>query len=68
MQHPVERPLAARPTVIEVAGEPLGIVIRSGTGFRFVAVKLPVFGIDGQIFDTIEAARSAATAAIAAAA
>jgi hypothetical protein len=63
MQHPVERPLAQRPIVIEVGGEPLGVAIPKDGKFRFVAVKLPVFTIDGQEFDTLEAARAAATAA-----
>lgn len=67
MQHPVDKPLAARPIVIEVHGEPLGIVVPSGRQYRFVAVKLPVFGIDGMMFDTIEDARRAAGSAVTAA-
>jgi hypothetical protein len=62
MQHtPSGRPQDQRPIVIEVEGEPLGVVVPSGEGFRFLAVKLPVFGIDGQTFETIEAATAAAT-------
>lgn len=65
MQHtPVDRPVAAKPILIEVEGEPLGVVVPSGEAFRFLAVKLPVFSIDGHIFDTIEDARQAANAAI----
>lgn len=62
MQHtPSGRPQDQRPIVIEVEGEPLGVVVPAGRGFRFLAVKLPVFAIDGQTFDTIEAATAAAT-------
>jgi hypothetical protein len=65
MQHtPVDRPVAAKPILIEVQGEPLGVVVPSGEAFRFLAVKLPVFSIDGQIFDTVDDARRAADAAI----
>ena len=64
MEHPVERPIEARPTVIEVHGEPLGVVVPTGERFRFVAVKLPVFGIDGMLFDSVEDARRAADAAV----
>ena len=67
MEHPVERPIAARPTVIEVHGEPLGVVIPSGERFRFLAVKLPVFAIDGVLYDSVEDARRAANAAVTAA-
>ena len=67
MQHPVERPIEAKPIVIEVRGEPLGVVVRTGAQFRFLAVKLPVFGIDGQVFSSIEEARAAASAAMRAA-
>lgn len=67
MQHPVERPIEAKPIVIEVDGEPLGVVVAAGDNFRFLAVKLPVFAIDGQIFETIEEARIAASAAVEAA-
>lgn len=65
MQHPVERPPAARPIVIEVGGEPLGVAVPSGGKYRFVAVKLPVFAIDGQEFESLEAAQAAASSAIA---
>jgi hypothetical protein len=65
MQHPVERPIEAKPIVIEVSGEPLGVVIPAGDGYRFLAVKLPVFAIDGKVFASIEAARLAAGAAAA---
>jgi len=67
MQHPVERPVGARPIVIEVAGEPIGVVVPAGESFRFMAVKLPVFAIDGNIYASIEEARTAASAAMKAA-
>ena len=64
MQHmPSGRPVDQRPIVIEVEGEPLGVVIPAAEGFRFLAVKLPVFAIDGQMFETVEAATAAATTA-----
>lgn len=64
MQHtPSGRPQDQRPIVIEVEGEPIGVVIPGAGGFRFLAVKLPVFAIDGETFDSIEAATAAATTA-----
>ena len=65
MQHTVERPVAAKPVVIEVRGEPLGVVVPTGESFRFVAVKLPVFAIDGRIFGSVDEARAAASAVMA---
>lgn len=59
-QQSISRPQSPRPIAIEVAGEPLGVVVPSGEGYRFLAVRLPAFGIDGQLFDTVEAARRAA--------
>jgi hypothetical protein len=58
------RAKAVRPIIVEVAGEPQGIVVPENGGFRFVAVRLPAFAIDGQHFETIEAARRAASAAL----
>lgn len=61
MQHtPVDRPVAARPITIDVAGEPVGVVVPSADGFKFLAVKFPVFAIDGEIFASVDAARRAA--------
>ncbi|HEY4199542.1 MAG TPA: hypothetical protein VGM83_03190 [Devosiaceae bacterium] len=54
-----------KPIVIEVSGEPLGVVVPHPEGFRFLAVKFPVFGIDGHTFETVEAARLAATEIVA---
>lgn len=49
-----------KPIVISVAGEPQGVVVPNGSDYRFMAVKLGVFPLDGQIFASIEAARDAA--------
>ncbi len=66
MQHShADRPVAARPVLIDVDGEPLGVVVRDGERFRFLAVKLPVFAIDGNVFDTVAEAQAAAQAAVA---
>jgi len=53
-----------KPIVISVAGEPQGVVIPNGADFRFMAVKLGVFPLDGQVFESIEAARAAARAVV----
>jgi hypothetical protein len=64
MQHTVERALDQRPIVIEVSGEPQGVVVPAAGRFRFVAVKLPVFAIDGREFGSVEEAQAAAKAAV----
>jgi hypothetical protein len=53
-----------RPTVIEVGGEPLGVVVPEADGYRFLAVKLPAFPIDGQHFPNIELAHLAVANAV----
>jgi hypothetical protein len=60
----VNRASALRPIVIEVAGEPQGIVVPHDGGYRFVAVRLPAFAIDGQQFESVEKAHVAVTAAV----
>lgn len=60
----VDRANALRPIVIEVAGEPQGIVVPHQGGYRFVAVRLPAFAIDGYQFETLEKAHFAVTAAV----
>ena len=68
MQHPfVDRPNENRPTTIEVAGEPLGVVIPDPQGFRFLAVRFQAFSLDGHTFESIEAAQAAVSEAVAAA-
>ncbi len=60
MQHIVAQPALLKPIAIDVGGEPLGVVIPSAEGFRFLAVRLPVFPLDGVVFPTVEAAQRAA--------
>jgi hypothetical protein len=65
MQHQsFSRPQAPKPIAIEVDGEPLGVVVPADEGFRFLAVRLSAFVVDGQIFTTVEAARDAVTEAV----
>jgi len=64
MQHTSAQPPLQKPIAIEVAGEPQGVVIPSAEGFRFMAVRLPVFPLDGVIFESIEAAEAAAAIAL----
>lgn len=63
-ENSLNRAKALKPIVIEVGGEPQGVVVPNEHGFRFLAVRLPAFSIDGQQFATIEKARFAATAAV----
>lgn len=68
MQHPfVDKPNGNKPVTIAVDGEPLGVVIPDPEGVRFLAVRFNAFGIDGQIFSSVEAAQIAAMEAVAAA-
>ena len=60
----LDRASALRPIVIEVAGEPQGIVVPHEGGYRFVAVRLPAFAIDGHQFETVEKAHFAVKAAV----
>lgn len=65
MQHQsISRPQAPKPIAIEVDGEPLGVVVPADEGYRFLAVRLNAFAIDGQIFTTVEAARDAVSEAV----
>ena len=60
MQHQTfSRPPSSRPVTIEVDGEPLGVVVPSDEGYRFLAVRLSAFALDGQTFETIDTARIA---------
>lgn len=56
--------LTARPVAIEVDGEPLGVVVPADEGFRFLAVRLSAFPIDGRTFESVEAARMALDRAV----
>lgn len=65
MQHAhVDKPNDSRPITIEVAGEPQGVVIPGDDGFRFLAVRLDAFPIDGQVFPSLDAARAAVQGAL----
>lgn len=63
MQH-FEKPKSARPIAIDIDGEPKGVLVSLDPGFRFVAVKLDAFGVDGQVFETVEAAEAAVRGAL----
>ena len=60
----LDRAKAHKPIVIEVAGEPLGVVVPHAQGYSFLAVKLPAFFIDGQHFDSVEQAHLAVSKAV----
>jgi len=65
MQHQTfSRPPTSKPIAIEVDGEPLGVVVPADEGYRFLAVRLNAFAVDGRIFTTIEAARDAVSAVV----
>lgn len=65
MQHPfVDKSEENRPVTIEVDGEPLGVVVPAPDGFRFLAVRYNAFAMDGHIFASVEAARSAVSEAV----
>ncbi|MBJ3785949.1 hypothetical protein [Devosia sediminis] len=53
-----------RPIVIEVAGEPQGVIVPAEGGYKFVAVKLPAFAMDGHLFPSIETAHLAVSRAV----
>jgi hypothetical protein len=57
-------PPTGRPIAIEVDGEPLGVVVPSDEGYRFLAVRYVAFPLDGQIFESVEEARNTLGAAI----
>ncbi|WP_055047312.1 hypothetical protein [Devosia sp. A16] len=60
MQHAhFEKPHSAKPIAVDIDGEPKGVLVAHDAGFRFLAVKLDAFGVDGQVFATIEAAEAA---------
>ena len=49
----ITRPPATRPIAIEIDGEPLGVVVPSDEGYRFLAVRYQAFALDGQVFETV---------------
>jgi hypothetical protein len=65
MQHVhVEKPTGNKPITIEVGGEPLGVVVPEAGGYRFLAVRFNAFAIEGRLFDSVDAARQAASEAL----
>ena len=64
LENNIARARADKPIVIEVGGEPLGVVVPHAEGFRFLAVKLPAFAVDGQHFATIALAHLAVADAV----
>jgi hypothetical protein len=65
MQHQtISRPPTPKPVAIEVDGEPLGVVVPADEGYRFLAVRLNAFAVDGRIFTSVEAARDAVSAIV----
>jgi hypothetical protein len=65
MQHQtISRPPSLRPIAIEIDGEPLGVVVPSDEGYRFLAVRFSAFALDGKIFESVEEARNLIAAAI----
>jgi hypothetical protein len=65
MQHQtISRPPSSRPIAIEIDGEPLGVVVPSDEGYRFLAVRFSAFALDGKTFESVEEARTAIGAAI----
>ncbi len=50
----------SEPFVVEVWGEPVGIVLREGNTFRFYAAARPFFELDGVQFATPGHAKLAA--------
>lgn len=58
------KPNGNRPITIEVRGEPLGVVLPEPEGYRFLAVRFNAFAIDGQVFESVDAARRAASIAL----
>lgn len=63
-ENSLKRAERLRPIVIEVAGEPQGVVVPDAGGYKFVAVKLPAFAMDGHHFPSIELAHIAVTRAV----
>jgi hypothetical protein len=59
----ISRPLA-RPVPVEFEGEPLGVAVPAEGGYRFLAVRFSAFPIDGQTFESLDAARAALGAAV----
>ena len=60
MQHAqFDKPHNAKPIAVDIDGEPKGVLVVHNDGFRFLAVRLDAFGVDGQVFASIKAAEAA---------
>ncbi|QQR38769.1 hypothetical protein [Devosia rhizoryzae] len=64
LENNLNRAERLKPIVIEVGGEPQGVVVPDAEGYRFLAVKLPAFAIDGQRFANVELAHVAVRDAV----
>jgi hypothetical protein len=65
MQHQtITRPRHTRPIAIEIDGQPLGVVVPSDEGYRFLAVRFEAFALDGRIFQSVDEARTLISAAL----
>lgn len=60
----ISRPPSTKPIAIEIDGEPLGVVVPSDEGYRFLAVRFSAFALDGKIFESVEEARAIIGAAV----
>ena len=60
MQHAqLQKSHSAKPIAVDIDGEPKGVLVTLDQGFRFLAVKLDAFAVDGQVFETVAAAEAA---------
>lgn len=65
MQHAqLQKSHSAKPIAVDIDGEPKGVLVTLDQGFRFLAVKLDAFAVDGQVFETIAAAEAALRATV----
>lgn len=55
----VNKPADPKPVTVDLDGEPLGVLVNAPEGYRFMAVRLEAFEIDGRTFASVEAARDA---------
>ena len=60
----VENRSGSKPIAVSVDGEPLGVLLQETGGYRFLAVRLNAFGIDGQVFASVAAAEAAVAKAV----
>jgi hypothetical protein len=55
---------AQKPMVVEINGEPMGVLVPAEVGYRFLAVRLPAFVLDGQLFSGLLEAQDALSLAL----